>query len=80
MDENGGQKTIVAWVVGLLIGGMLVWAFSGEPCDQSSYSSSIDSELPTIKSKAIEACIDRDGIPIVEWQAGENTLIDCHGI
>ena len=27
--QQDGQKTIVAFVVGLLIGGMLVWAFSG---------------------------------------------------
>ena len=28
-EKQDGQKTIVAFVVGLLIGGMLVWAFSG---------------------------------------------------
>ncbi len=27
--QQDGQKTLVAFVVGLLIGGMLVWAFSG---------------------------------------------------
>jgi len=41
--QQDGQKTIVAFVVGLLIGGMLVWAFSGPtsgnpaaPTDQES--------------------------------------------
>lgn len=28
-QQQEGQKTIVAFIVGLLIGGMLVWAFSG---------------------------------------------------
>ncbi|MCD5381275.1 MAG: hypothetical protein LR008_01735 [Candidatus Pacebacteria bacterium] len=28
-EQQDGQKTLVAFVVGLLIGGMLVWAFSG---------------------------------------------------
>jgi len=28
-EKQDGQKTLVAFVVGLLIGGMLVWAFSG---------------------------------------------------
>lgn len=28
-ETQDGQKTLVAFVVGLLIGGMLVWAFSG---------------------------------------------------
>ena len=32
-QQQDGQKTIVAFVVGLLIGGMLVWAFSGSPSD-----------------------------------------------
>ena len=33
-QQQDGQKTLVAFVVGLLIGGMLVWAFSG-PADSS---------------------------------------------
>ncbi|MCA9367909.1 hypothetical protein KC887_06650 [Candidatus Kaiserbacteria bacterium] len=28
-DKQDGQKTLVSFIVGLLIGGMLVWAFSG---------------------------------------------------
>ena len=28
-ETQDGQKTLVAFIVGLLIGGMLVWAFSG---------------------------------------------------
>lgn len=28
-DKQEGQKTIVSFIVGLLIGGLLVWAFSG---------------------------------------------------
>jgi hypothetical protein len=27
--QQEGQKTLVAFIVGLLIGGLLVWAFSG---------------------------------------------------
>ncbi len=30
-QQQEGQKTLVAFIVGLLIGGMLVWAFSGSP-------------------------------------------------
>jgi len=33
-DELDGQKTLIAWIVGLLIGVMLVWAFSS--CDPQS--------------------------------------------
>lgn len=32
-QQQDGQKTLVAFVVGLLIGGMLVWAFSGPDAD-----------------------------------------------
>lgn len=32
-QQQDGQKTLVAFVVGLLIGGMLVWAFSGPAAD-----------------------------------------------
>jgi hypothetical protein len=32
-ETQDGQKTLVAFVVGLLIGGMLVWAFSGPSAD-----------------------------------------------
>ena len=32
-EKQDGQKTLVAFVVGLLIGGMLVWAFSGPSVD-----------------------------------------------
>lgn len=32
-ETQDGQKTLVAFVVGLLIGGMLVWAFSGPTAD-----------------------------------------------
>ena len=28
-EKQEGQKTIVSFIVGLLIGGLLVWAFSG---------------------------------------------------
>lgn len=32
-ETQDGQKTLVSFVVGLLIGGMLVWAFSGPSSD-----------------------------------------------
>lgn len=61
-ETQDGQKTLVAFVVGLLIGGMLVWAFSGptasapetldnedteEQMDEDSEESSTDSETDT---------------------------------
>lgn len=37
-EKQDGQKTIVAFVVGLLIGGMLVWAFSGPADDMDRHN------------------------------------------
>lgn len=37
-DKQEGQKTIVSFIVGLLIGGLLVWAFSGPAVDAPNKS------------------------------------------
>lgn len=50
-----GQKTIVAFVVGLLIGGMLVWAFSG-PSDKVVEES--DEKAATEEAAAEEAAAE----------------------
>jgi hypothetical protein len=40
--QQDGQKTLVAFIVGLLIGGMLVWAFSGPSADAPASMSPAD--------------------------------------
>jgi len=42
-EKQDGQKTLVAFVVGLLIGGMLVWAFSGPKADAPASGNNDDS-------------------------------------
>ncbi len=45
-EKQDGQKTLVAFVVGLLIGGMLVWAFSGPNASApEDHSDDADSEM-----------------------------------
>ncbi len=34
-EKQEGQKTVVAFIAGLLIGGLLVWVFSSTPTDKS---------------------------------------------
>lgn len=46
-ETQDGQKTIVAFVVGLLIGGMLVWAFSGPTADAPATQSEDESATET---------------------------------
>ena len=43
--QQDGQKTIVAFVVGLLIGGMLVWAFSGPSTEAPAEVDEMESEM-----------------------------------
>lgn len=44
--QQEGQKTIVAFVVGLLIGGMLVWAFSGP--ENTAQKATNDANTPAV--------------------------------
>jgi hypothetical protein len=34
-EKQEGQKTVVAFITGLLIGGLLVWVFSSSPTSDS---------------------------------------------
>lgn len=52
-ENQDGQKTLVAFVVGLLIGGMLVWAFSGP--DANAPESQNDEEVAEEASHDDEA-------------------------
>jgi hypothetical protein len=42
-EQQDGSKTLVSFVVGLLIGGMLVWAFSG-PTNQTNTKDEVNNE------------------------------------
>lgn len=45
-EKQDSQKTLVAFVVGLLIGGMIVWAFSG-PAATAPVETTTDNEMTT---------------------------------
>ena len=65
------QKTLVVFVVGLLIGGMLVWAFSG-PSDKKEATK----EMETEKTETVEATVDEknaDGTP--KLSVGEGNIV-----
>lgn len=51
-QQQDGQKTIVAFVVGLLIGGLLMWAFSGSPSDAPKGTEKTDDTEMTDDSAA----------------------------
>jgi hypothetical protein len=72
--QQDGQKTLVAFVVGLLIGGMLVWAFSGPSAAAPTAEEADDAEEEMMDDEAmddeeasddqsasvIDAVVDRD--------------------
>lgn len=41
-DKQEGQKTVVAFIAGLLIGGLLVWVFSSSPEDATPVQNTMD--------------------------------------
>ncbi|MCB9811848.1 hypothetical protein H6783_02950 [Candidatus Nomurabacteria bacterium] len=43
-EQQESQKTVVAFVAGLLIGGLLVWIFSGTPADSPAHEDSTDTD------------------------------------
>lgn len=53
VETQDSQKTLVAFVVGLLIGGMLVWAFSG-PSDEAKKDEMKSDEKVEVMDKSDE--------------------------
>ena len=68
--NEDSQKTLVAFVVGLLIGGMLVWAFSG-PSDKKEATK----EMETEKTETVKATDEKneDGTP--KLSVGEGNIV-----
>ena len=54
-QAQDGQKTLVAFVVGLLIGGMLVWAFSGPTADAPTNGAASETTEETGDEDATDA-------------------------
>lgn len=52
VQKEEGQKTIVSFVVGLLIGGLLVWAFSGNKTEAPVNTVGDDAEEVTLDEEA----------------------------
>lgn len=70
INQQDDKKTVVAFIVGLLIGGLLVWAFSGPAADAPTKStatttteresSKTTSEAATESTNTAEAASDAD--------------------
>ncbi len=53
-EKQEGQKTVVSFVSGLLIGGLLVWAFSGEPREDAPADTGAEDNAATEAAPATE--------------------------
>lgn len=81
--QQDGQKTLVAFIVGLLIGGMLVWAFSGPdaaaPTTDEEVTEETSSEKSSTESTDNEATAsDKGGASEVSTpvlQVGEGSVV-----
>ena len=49
--KEESQKTVVSFVVGLLIGGLLVWAFSGAPKNDPKADDKMDADKKEMLNK-----------------------------
>ena len=75
-ENQDGQKTIVAFVVGLLIGGMLVWAFSGpEDNTEKAVVDDTTAEESADGTDAMEA-MEADEAPRLSVGAGNIVVSD----
>lgn len=66
------QKTLVAFVVGLLIGGMLVWAFSG-PSDKKNAKDEMEAEKTETVEAGKEEMKNENGTP--KLSVGEGSIV-----
>jgi len=64
-EKQEGQKTIVSFIVGLLIGGLLVWAFSGPSANAPEVKKETDQ---TNKSEEVKE-VNKEEVMEVEKEA-----------
>jgi len=60
-DKQEGQKTVVSFIVGLLIGGLLVWAFSGPTTDPKMNEKGNNNDSEEVEGGAGENLSDEEG-------------------
>lgn len=71
-NKNDDPSIMIAMILGLLIGGLLVWAFSGPTSNEEEI---IDEN--NYKKQAFDACLTNGGIPIVNR---DNRLEQCQSV
>jgi hypothetical protein len=84
-EQQDGSKTLVSFVVGLLIGGMLVWAFSG-PTNQTNTNDGANNEDEAGEMMAdeqgavaaeedVETTSDTSAAPVLTLPVGDGSVV-----
>lgn len=74
VQKEEGKKTIVSFVVGLLIGGVLVWAFTGsEKADAPSTQDRSDTEVSPSNEDAASAAENAEEVTEAETESAPVT-------
>jgi len=56
-NREDGVPTVVAFIAGLIVGGLLLWVFAGDSTPRP--------HVKDANELAIDACIDQGGVPIL---------------
>ncbi len=77
-EKQEGQKTVVAFVSGLLIGGLLVWAFGGSPKEENKEAvdeENTAAEVTETSTETLEITTNESNTPAApEMVVGEGML------
>ncbi|OGG69661.1 hypothetical protein A3I99_04825 [Candidatus Kaiserbacteria bacterium RIFCSPLOWO2_02_FULL_45_11b] len=81
-DKQEGQKTVVSFIVGLLIGGLLVWAFSGPAASAPKENDRNDDETEeVVEGEELEVTEEADeqkeevAAPVATLPVGDGKVV-----
>ena len=79
-EQQDGQKTLVAFIVGLLIGGMIVWAFGGDDAtapvsDRTTTESSTEKNTKSNEEVEDKTVSETESVITPVLQVGEGAVV-----